>query len=124
MKHIFKFVLIILLFFAANVVNAQTVAPTIVPINLGGTIGAVETSENIARTINRESAVINQNKDSGSIFNFKNDDNSSSSSNNPFLLPKKINDNIISHLYSDKYLSESAQVSFSYLLFQIQPNAP
>ncbi len=124
MKYIFKLVLILFLFFATNIANAQVVAGNFVPANFGGTIAAVEASENIARTVSRETVVIQQNKNSGSIFNFRNDENSSSSSNNPFVLSKDINNNIISHLYSDKYLSESAQVSFSYLLFQIQPNAP
>lgn len=124
MKHIFKFVLMVVLFFATNVANAQAAMQNFVPVNFGGTIAAAQTSENIARTLNKQNVSLQQNKDNGSIYNFKNDENSSSSSNNPFILSKKTYNDIISCLYSDKYLSENARVSFSYLLFQIQPNAP
>lgn len=124
MKHVFRLILIAFLFFAANMVEVRAAVQNFVPLGSVSSITSIRTPEGSLRITTRQKTDIQTNKDNGSIYNFKNDDNSSSSSNNPFVVSKRINDNIISHLYSDRYLSGNAQVSNSHLLFQIQPNAP
>ena len=124
MKHVFRLILIAFLFFAANMVEVKAAVQNFVPLGSVSSITSIRTPEGSLRITTRQKTDIQTNKDNGSIYNFKNDDNSSSSSNNPFVVSKRINDNIISHLYSARYLSGNAQVSNSHLLFQIQPNAP
>ena len=124
MKHVFRLILIAFLFFAANMVEVKAAVQNFVPLGSVSSITSIRTPEGSSRVTTRQKTDIQTNKDNGSIYNFKNDDNSSSSPNNPFVVSKRINNNIISHLYSARYLSGNAQVSNSHLLFQIQPNAP
>ena len=98
MKHVFRLILIAFLFFAANMVEVKAAVQNFVPLGSVPSITSIRTPEGSLRIATRQKTDIQTNKDNGSIYNFKNDDNSSSSSNNPFVVSKRINDNIISHL--------------------------
>ena len=124
MKHVFRLILIVFLFFSANMLEVNAAVQNFIPLNNVSSIASVRTPESSSRISTRQKIDVQSNKDNGSIYNLKNDDNSSSSSSNPFIVSKKNINNTISFLCSDKYLSKIAQISNSHLLFQIQPNAP